>query len=120
MAVRSYRAVPISAAIRRCAFSYAQETDLHLGIEAVLKDVGYSPLSEVRITGGRIDFIVDQVGIEVKVKGTRDALHRQLLRYAESPRIAELLVVTTVRAHRGLPESVGGKPLSVLVVGGVS
>lgn len=111
----------LSAVIRARRYTYAQETDLHLGIEAALREAGYSPTPEVRLAPrDRIDFVVDRVGIEVKIKGPRDTLHRQLLRYAESALLDELLVVTTCRGHRGLPTEVGGKPLTVTVIGGVA
>lgn len=110
----------IETAVRGGRYTYSQETDLHLGLEAAMRAAGITPDPEVRITGGRIDFLVGRVGVEVKIKGTRDALHRQLLRYAESPLVDELLVITTVRAHRGLPAELAGKPLSVLVIGGIA
>lgn len=111
----------IRVAVRAGSYSYADELQLHLGIETALKQAGFTPTPEVRLTTrDRIDFLIDRTGIEVKIKGSRDALHRQLLRYASSPLIDELLVVTTVRAHRGLPASIGGKPLDVLVIGGVA
>jgi hypothetical protein len=114
-------AAAISDAVRRSRYVYAQETELHLGLEAAMRAAGFEPVPEVKLNRrDRIDFLIGRVGVEVKIKGTRDALHRQVLRYAESPLVDELLVITTVRAHRGLPAEIGGKPLSVLVIGGIA
>jgi hypothetical protein len=114
-------AAAISDAVRRGRYTYAQETELHLGLEAAMRAAGFEPVPEVKLNGrDRIDFLIGRVGIEVKIKGTRDALHRQVMRYAESPLVDELLVITTVRAHRGLPAEIGGKPLSLLVIGGIA
>jgi hypothetical protein len=111
----------VRAAIALGAYRYADELELHRGIEAALHAAGLRSTPEVRLTPhDRIDFLVDRVGVEVKVKGTRDALHRQLLRYAASPRVDALLVVTTIRAHRGLPGRIGGKPVHLIVIGGVA
>jgi hypothetical protein len=112
---------PVAAVIRAGRYNYVDEVGLHVGIEAALRAAGYDPQPEVRLTPhDRIDFLVGRVGVEVKIKGTRDALHRQLLRYAASPHVDELLAVTTVRAHRGLPGRIGGKPVTLLVVGGAA
>jgi hypothetical protein len=114
-------AAAIEAAVRRGRYSYSQETELHLGLEAAMRAAGLTPTPEVALNRrDRIDFLVGRCGVEVKIKGTRDALHRQVMRYAESPLVDELLVITTVIAHRGLPATIGGKPLSVLVIGGIA
>jgi hypothetical protein len=110
----------IRDAVRRGRYTYSQETELHLGLEAAMLAAGLVPSPEVALTPrDRIDFLVGRIGVEVKIKGTRDALHRQVQRYAESPLVDELLVITTMHEHRGLPATVGGKPLSVLVIGGI-
>lgn len=66
----------------------------------------------------RIDFLVGGLGIEVKVDGSLSDLIRQLHRYAQSPRVEELLVVTSRSRLLALPTSIGGKPVSVAFVPG--
>jgi len=111
----------IVAAVRRGRYSYRQETQLHLGLEAAMRHAGINPVPEVRLNArDRIDFVVDRVGVEVKIKGTVDSLHRQLMRYADSDQLDELLVITTDPHHRDLPPTLNEKPLTVLVIGALA
>jgi hypothetical protein len=59
--------------------------------------------------GDIIDFVVDNVGIEVKIKGAKRAIFRQLERYAAHDRIQALVFSTNVAM--GMPQDVGGKPI---------
>lgn len=114
-------AADVVAAVRHGRYRYTQETQFHLGLEAAMTAAGLAPVPEVRLTArDRIDFLVDRVGVEVKIKGTADALHRQLLRYAASDQLDELLVITTVPQHRSLPPTLNDKPLTVLVIGALA
>lgn len=65
---------------------------------------------EVRLTPeDRIDFLVGGVGIELKIDGSGHRLLRQLSRYARSPRVERLIVVTTRAHHRMRPMTLSGK-----------
>jgi hypothetical protein len=64
----------------------------------------------------RIDFLVGDIGIEVKVGGSRTDLLRQVDRYLAFPAVNALLVVTTLRRHT-LPGILRGKPVLVLCLG---
>jgi hypothetical protein len=100
-------------------YQHADEAGLQAGITAALHTAGQPAHREVRLTTrDRIDILTDRVGIEVKVRGATDALLRQLQRYAQHTQIDALIVVTTVAKHRSLPQSVGGKPLAVIHLGG--
>jgi len=50
----------------------------------------------------RIDFLCDGMGIETKVAGSYIEVASQLLRYAESPQIDAIILVTNKAAHRQL------------------
>jgi hypothetical protein len=63
---------------------------------------------EVRLNPtDRIDFVVGEIGIELKVKGAVNAVLRQLDRYAASGRFSDLVVVSTQFKHRVLPSMWG-------------
>ncbi|WP_253476441.1 hypothetical protein [Natronocella acetinitrilica] len=67
-----------------------------------------------------IDFLVGDeceagVGIEVKLRAPRMAIYRQLERYAASPAIGGLLLVSNTAIS--LPGTIGGKPARVLSLG---
>ena len=73
-----------------------------------------SPRREVRLSvGERIDFLVYDVGIEVKIDGSVAALMRQAARYLRCDEVRSLVVVTTLARHRALPADMFGKAVYV-------
>lgn len=62
------------------------------------------PLTEADI----IDFMVEDIGIEVKLRGARKkAVYRQLCRYAAHPRVNALILASNL--SMGLPGQIEGK-----------
>lgn len=119
-ATQSVTGEAVAAAIASHGYRYTNEHQLHVGLAAAMAAAGLDPHPEVRLgDAGRIDFLVDRVGVEVKVAGETEPLLRQVTRYAHRDEIDELVVVTTRRKHRALPDTVAGKPLQVVMVGGV-
>lgn len=104
----------IGAILSATRFRFATEEELQDGIAEALRD--HHPQREVRLSAhDRIDFLLWGVGIEVKIKGGVSALTRQLVRYAELPAIAALVVVTSQRQYAlQLPRTLGGKPVVVV------
>lgn len=111
----------VMAVLRSTRFRWASEDDLQRGIEAALLASGIDAVREVRCgPGERLDLLVGQVGIEVKVKGDWRGVLRQLRRYAEHDEVAALVLVTSVVAHAAhLPELLNDKPAQVHLVGTV-
>ena len=106
-------------ALHGTAFTYRDEDQLQEGLAAHLAGAGFTVEREVRLSAAdRLDLLVGRCVVEVKIKGTADRLLAQLRRYAASDSVDELLVVTTRRAHRSLPSSVGGKRCVVHHLGG--
>lgn len=96
----------------------ANESDMQKRIGAALSEAGIEHVREAPVRGGRIDFLVGTIGVEVKIKGSLSDLTRQASAYTDEPGITAILVVTTRFAHRRLPETMGGKAIRVLCVGG--
>jgi len=95
-------------------FSYTSEVQLHAHIAAVLTDARFGFEQEVTMASrDRINFLIDGVGIEVKIQGSYATVLAQLQRYAASPRVDALLLVTTIATHLAMPVQIGGKPLRV-------
>jgi hypothetical protein len=96
----------IVAALRSGRFTYTDEVALHADMSRVLDAHGLEHHREVNLGPGhgRIDFMVDRVGIEVKVAGAPANVLRQLSRYATSASVDALVLVTTVARHRVLPD----------------
>lgn len=108
----------IAQALRSVKFNYSNEIQLHEGIEAVLRQTGYDPQREVRLgERDRIDFLVGDVGIEVKIGGSAASAHRQLSRYAKHDEIGSLIFASTRRTHANDDLRVG-KPVEFVVLNG--
>jgi hypothetical protein len=77
---------------------------------------GYEFEREVPIARGDIiDFMVGNVGIELKIKGQRRAIYRQCERYCLHDRVQGLVLGSVVAM--GVPAFVNGKPLFVAHLG---
>lgn len=111
----------VVAALSGKRYGYRDERDLHDGLAAAFDDADVDYRHEVHITGGRIDFVVGRVGVEVKIKGSVADLQRQIEGYAPEAAIDEFLVVTTRPTHRAIPRvTSNGKPVRVITIGALS
>jgi hypothetical protein len=107
----------VVAALSNRRYRYSSEVVLHAGLAEALTEAGIDHQREVQVAGGRIDFLIGSLGIEVKIKGTVEALGRQLRRYAADPRIDALLVVTSRPTHRQVRAIPVGVPVRVVTIG---
>lgn len=92
----------------------SNEKALQIAIAHELECGGIPAEREVRLNPADvIDFMCcGSVGIEVKIKGSRREIYRQLERYAGGDQVAELILATNV--PMGLPKTINGKPVSYL------
>lgn len=96
--------------IDRHRFQIGDEKALQHEIAEALRGAVIGFEREVRLAPGDIvDFVSNRVGIEVKVKGGKRAILRQLERYAESDQVDFLILVSAVAM--GLPAEIKGKPV---------
>lgn len=113
----SDRLVRVTQALEtiRCGASDAEET-LHARAAKALEAAGLEATHEVRLAPRcRIDFMVGEIGIEIKKKRPERArLIAQLTRYAACAQVHALIVV----APRGvnLPRTIGGKPVTMIAL----
>lgn len=98
----------------------ACEDDYQQSVARVLEQEGVEHRREVRLSArDRIDFMVGALGVEVKMQGSTTRLLRQLGRYAEHEDVEELLLVaTSTRLVRGIPERIHGVSVSAMVLRG--
>ena len=108
-------------ALARYRIDSTTEASFQAGVERVLRAEGITFEREVRLNDrDRIDFLLESgIGLELKTQGGENAVHRQLLRYAESDLIAELVLCTTRSVHKLLPRTVLDKALTVHFQGGI-
>lgn len=108
-------AIDLANILYKAVYRYANEKELQRAISQILDQSGISWKAEVPLTPkDRIDFMVGDIGIEVKTDGSQQNVLRQLYRYACLPEIKALILVTTRQNHRHMPPQLDGK--SCLVV----
>lgn len=108
----------VLAPLRNWSPGFGNESELQLAIAERFTQAGVAFEREVSLSRvDRIDFLVGGIGIEVKTKGAENAIVRQLARYAQSPRVDALVLVTT-RWTLSLPADLGGKPVHRLLLEG--
>lgn len=111
----------VCTVINSYRYFHGNEDGLQVGIMTALLTHGLPAVREVHLNlKDRVDILVGDVGVEVKVRGGVESLLRQLQRYATHDRIGALVVVTTMARHRALPTTVGGKPVRVIHLGGTA
>jgi hypothetical protein len=64
---------------------------------------------------GIIDFMVMDVGVEVKIKGAKREIYRQCERYCGHERVHGLVLVSNVAM--GMPAEINGKPIFIASLG---
>lgn len=106
----------VLAVLRALRLPVAVEVDTQAEIAAALLAAGAPAVREVILDkANRIDVMVGGIGIEVKVKGGKRDILRQLQRYAEFDQILELVLVTAVAM--GVPETINGKRVHKVSIG---
>jgi len=92
------------------------EADLHRLVGAQLAACGLACTHEAPVAKGcRIDYLVGNVGVEIKKGKPRPTdLKRQLTRYAACDGVQSLIVVSWRSVK--LPEAIGGKPVYTLAL----
>lgn len=106
----------IGRILRSVRMSVAVEVECQAEIAAALIAAGLPAVREVVLDAkSRIDLMVGSVGIEVKVKGDRRAIYRQLQRYCGFPEISELVLVTGIAMS--LPSEINGRKVHVVSMG---
>jgi hypothetical protein len=98
---------------------FTTEPDLQAGTGALLAAEGFTARPQARLGPlERLDFLVDGIAVELKVRGTASELERQVTRYLSHEEVRGVLVVTNRARHRGLPREINGKPVWVVWIAG--
>ena len=98
--------------LRKYRFTLASEQALQQQIEKVLPSFQREYRFDKK---NRIDFFLAGIGIEVKIKGGRMAIYRQVERYAKFDSVTGLILITNVAM--GFPKEILGKPCYVISLG---
>ena len=102
----------LATAIYNTKFHYKDEKELQRGIGILLTQLGLTFEAEHLLSAwDRIDFLVGDIGIEVKVDSPQSLVTRQLWRYSKCSEIQSLILVTTRSKHLSLPAEMNGKTI---------
>jgi len=106
----------VVAALKGKRFELHNEKALQAQVEQALKATCWPHQREVRLSPADIiDFMVLDVGIEIKIKGTPKAIYQQCERYCAHEAVTSLLLLTNKQSL--LPPTINGKPTHVLNLG---
>jgi hypothetical protein len=98
-------------------FNFANEKDLQEAIALIFTKEKIPFEREKELPGcGRIDFMLGDIGLEVKVGHAYADVVRQLHRYAKEECLSTLILVTTRLLHQ-MPAEINGKPLITVNLG---
>lgn len=103
--------------IQNARIDLSTEKRAQADVEQVLTQGGIDFGREVPLTPTDIiDFMVEDVGIELKLKGARKKeVYRQLCRYARHPRVGRLILASNL--SMGLPAQIEGKDVYFVRLG---
>lgn len=109
----------VAQALQGCAGYWNSEAQLQTLLADRLSEAGFDVAREVALGDcGRIDLMVDRVGIEVKVNGSLTAVLRQVHLYATGGQLDAVVLVSTRTAHCNVPLVVAGIPARVVWLSG--
>lgn len=98
--------------LKRARLPLESEKATQAALAEAFDQYGIPYVREVTLSEGDIvDFLVEGIAIEIKLKGSRMAIYRQICRYAASPKVHRVLLLTA--RCMGLPEEIEGKPANV-------
>jgi len=103
----------------RCLNCVCCEYSVQEQVERVLTDACVAFEREVSLSPtDRIDFLIGEIGVEIKVGGSPSSVLRQIARYATSIRVSKLvLLVTRARIASLVPPAINGKAVTVVAIG---
>lgn len=104
--------------IHSIKINFSNEAECHRGIKEAFDAAGIAYQHEVKIPEGRLDFLIDGVGVEVKLDGSLSDLTRQLYKYSLSSKLTGLAVITNKNRLTYLPLEMSEKPLEVIFLSG--
>lgn len=108
------KAIDLISVLREWKLPTWDEKAMQLALSDVLTQSNIVFERERKLVGGIIDFLAGSVGVECKIGSTYASVAEQLLRYAENPEVAEIILVTTIASHRKLDgTTLQGKPVIV-------
>lgn len=104
----------IAEVVRAHRFRFNSEIELQRSIGDLLRSRGFDLTAEARLSAtSRPDFLTGAgIAIEIKIKGSRNALLRQIQRYMQHGEVQGVIVLSPKHLHvDGLPAFLSGLPV---------
>jgi len=99
----------ILTAIKSRRLPITTEKELQLEIEKLLTDKGIEHEREYRLDKSNIlDFFIDGIAVEVKIKSSAKKIYRQCERYCQFDKVNSLILLTS--KTMGFPKEINNKP----------
>lgn len=99
----------IFSAIKYKNYTLSNEKKVQIQLLSHFKSAGLDAKREVHLSNDSIiDFMIGDIGIEVKVKGAAFGILKQCERYCEFDQVKCLLLISA--KFIGFPEEINGKP----------
>ena len=106
----------IAKLLSRHRFLIGSETTVQNQVANVFDEAGIIYEREHRLDRkNRIDFLAGSTGIEVKIKGAKRGIYRQIKRYCDFDQISEIILLTGVAV--GMPKQINSRPIRVVSLG---
>ena len=102
----------LATLLRSYTYQFTSELELQDAVEQVLTqhEIGYT--REGYLDGlDRIDFLVGDIGIEIKIDGSLSAVTRQIHRYLQCDQLNGLILLSGRYNHTRVPREMNGKPV---------
>ncbi|MDA4845984.1 hypothetical protein [Hoeflea poritis] len=97
-------------------FLIGSETTVQNQVASVLDGAGIDYSREHRLDRkNRIDFLSGSTGIEIKIKGAKRGIYRQIKRYCAFDEVTEIVLLTGVAI--GMPDQINGRPIHIVSLG---
>jgi hypothetical protein len=107
----------IAQILNSYSFAFCNEGELQEALAEVFAAEGIAFSREVPLSAAdRIDFLIGDTGVEVKVGFSYSDVIRQLHRYAQCDEIKSLYLVTSRMSHV-MPSEINGKVLTTVNIG---
>jgi hypothetical protein len=106
----------IAGILQGYRFSLTNEKKLQSEVEEVFKKENVNFKREHQLGDhGIVDFMVDNIAIELKVKGNPKSIYRQCRDYCDHDDVHSLILATN--RSMGLPNEINNKPVFIIHLG---
>lgn len=96
--------------LKRFQFNPENEKKLQVQMATVFKNNNVAFRREYYLNDdNHIDFLIGDIGIEVKIKGSKNEIYKQLERYCKFEEVNTIILVTTM--SMGMLKEISGKPV---------